>query len=515
MKPSERHRGVRLFGFGAALALCIGSAGVCEVGSGSTNPAARVSPRVSFSAVTRVAAPSGRGFYVSPGGSSSGSGTMDDPWDLATALSQPSSVHPGDTIWLRGGTYRGIYESSLTGSPDAPIVVRQYPGERATLDGGSVNTPVLLTVTGAYVWFWGFEVTSSSLSRTSTDTGSYPTDLARPYEGIANAQRPGSGVGTRFINLVVHDLGQGFGFWQDATDAEISGCLIYYNGWDAPDRGHGHGIYSQNLTGTKTIRDNVVFANFSHGIHAYADAAYVNNFRVEGNTLFQSGVLSAVSGGRNLLIGGETNVAQNPTVTSDLFYRATAGPADDFNIGFNAGASRVTVMNNYVADNTAFNNCSNVTATGNAFYGTLSGLSPSSFPDNTYLSQRPTGALVFVRPNSYEPGRANVTVYNWDLAPAVNVDLGSVLPAGSRYEIRNAQNFFGPPVLSGTYRGGVVSLPMAGLAPASPAGLAPPLETGPTLQVFVVLTEGPGRDLKPLPEKQRPPTRLQRTPTSP
>ena len=28
-----------------------------------------------------------------------------NPWDLDTALSQPSSVQPGDVIWLLGGTY--------------------------------------------------------------------------------------------------------------------------------------------------------------------------------------------------------------------------------------------------------------------------------------------------------------------------------------------------------------------------------------------------------------------------
>ena len=69
-------------------------------------------------------------FYASPTGTTStaaGTGTITNPWALQTALAQPAAVHPGDTIWLRGGTYTGKYVSHLTGTSTAPIVVRSYP----------------------------------------------------------------------------------------------------------------------------------------------------------------------------------------------------------------------------------------------------------------------------------------------------------------------------------------------------------------------------------------------------
>ena len=66
-------------------------------------------------------------FYVSPNGSPDAPGDSDHPWDLATALAQPSSVAPGDTIWLRGGTYRGTFTANLNGTAAAPIVVRACP----------------------------------------------------------------------------------------------------------------------------------------------------------------------------------------------------------------------------------------------------------------------------------------------------------------------------------------------------------------------------------------------------
>src|SRR2546421_3291182 len=77
----------------------------------------------------------GRPHYVAPSGSSAGDGTMGRPWDLATALAGGGGrVAPGDTIWLRGGTYRGALVSSVHGAPGAPVVVRQYRGERAVID---------------------------------------------------------------------------------------------------------------------------------------------------------------------------------------------------------------------------------------------------------------------------------------------------------------------------------------------------------------------------------------------
>src|SRR5205807_8483784 len=137
---------------------------------------------------------------------------------------------PGDTLVLQSGRYTGSFVSELTGAENNPIVVRQGAGARATVDG-------TITINGAWTTYWGFEVTNSSEDRTK--------------------ERPAGlniyGPHTRFINLIVHDNGNGIAFWTPAVDAEIYGCLIYHNGWQGldPDRGHGHGIYTQNQTGQK------------------------------------------------------------------------------------------------------------------------------------------------------------------------------------------------------------------------------------------------------------------------
>jgi len=432
-------------------------------------------------------------FYVSPTANANGTGSLSNPWQLQTALYQPSSVvHPGDTIWLRGGTYSGSFSSGLVGTSANPIIVRQYPGERATIDGASSGSSTLW-INGSYTWFWGFEVTNSLTNRPN----------------VAFSRPPGltvKGPNTRFINMIVHDTGQGFGWWMEAPDSEITGCLIYYNGNHHLD----HGIYTQNQNGGKLVADSIIFNNYGHGIQAYGtDTAFLNNYTFQGVTSFNNGLLSTGTSQRNLLIGG-SNPANNPKILNNMIYQV--GPGDtDFDMGYvGGGCTNATVTANRVT-NTEFTNCLPASMTGNSFYGRISGFTQSQYPSNTY-NQNPTGAWVYVRPNAYEAGRANITVYNWNSASSVNVDLSGVISAGAAFEIRNATDFFNAPVLTGTYAGGTVSLPMTGLSMAAPVGFLTPAAPGPKFNVFVLLLASPVGTPTPTPASTRTPTR---TPTPP
>src|SRR5439155_702242 len=77
---------------------------------------------------------------------------------------------------------------------------------------------------------------------------------------------------------------------------------------------------------------------------------------------------------------------------------------------------------------------------------------------------------VFVRPNKYEAGRATIVVYNWQRQAAVPVDVRGLLRDGDRYELRNVQALFGAPVVSGTYAGDAIVIPMAGVDPPPAIG---------------------------------------------
>lgn len=102
---------------------------------------------------------------------------------------------------------------------------------------------------------------------------------------------------------------------------------------------------------------------------------------------------------------------------------------------------------------------------------------------------------MFVRKNAYEAGRANVTIYNWRRQASVAVDLAGIgLATGQAFEIRDAQNFFGQPIVRGTYTGTPVQIPVENLRAAPLAGCAQiehivcdGTSTGPGFGAFVVM----------------------------
>jgi hypothetical protein len=185
-------------------------------------------------------------------------------------------------------------------------------------------------------------------------------------------------------------------------------------------------------------------------------------------------------------------VATNPNLANNSTYNSVHNGIN--NLGYSAGCTNATLTDNYLESGTALtmNNCTDVTMNSNTFYGSAVGFTQSQFPNNTYYSSRPTGLKVFIRPNAYEAGRANITIFNWDLQSTVGVDLSSVLSTGSYFEVHDAQNFFGPPVLTGTFDGTAVAFPMTGLTPATPIGVAAPPPTGPEFNAFILTsTLGP------------------------
>lgn len=394
---------------------------------------------------TGTPSPNRVGWYVAPNGSSSGNGSMSSPWDLASVLSGRKTIAPGDTVWVRGGTYRGRFVNYLNGTSSKQIVIRRYPGERATIDGD-------ITVMGSYVTFWGLEVMSSN-------------PLAVEALGL-NIKSPGS----KFINLVVHDANMsGMGVWVEAPNAEVYGCLVYNNGTH-PNLDHG--IYTQNQTGTKLIRDNVIFNNWTYGLHVYTSTpGYLNNFTIDGNIAFNNGSTGAWGTAPDMLVTGSSVLATGIRVTNNMTYRrndgdrtARLGPGQD-----------LTLTGNYFVGPVDLTSWSSLTQSGNTM---LSSASPPT-----------SGTKVVVRPNLYEAGRANIAIYNWSGLATVPVDVSNVLKAGDTYELRNVQNFYGAPTLSGTYNGGSLQVPMTAVTPPPTIGrtanTAKP--TGPTFNAFVLL----------------------------
>lgn len=78
---------------------------------------------------------------------------------------------------------------------------------------------------------------------------------------------------------------------------------------------------------------------------------------------------------------------------------------------------------------------------------------------------KPDGHKVFVFPNKYEQGRANVGIFNWDGEDTVKVNLGNILEIGQKYVVYNCLDLRqliskATPVLKKTYDGKPMAFPM-------------------------------------------------------
>jgi hypothetical protein len=73
-------------------------------------------------------------YYVSLKGSDSNAGTLEAPF--RTINQAVARLQPGDTLFVRGGTYFESVSVRVNGAKEAPITIQSYPGERATIDSG-------------------------------------------------------------------------------------------------------------------------------------------------------------------------------------------------------------------------------------------------------------------------------------------------------------------------------------------------------------------------------------------
>jgi hypothetical protein len=497
--------------------------------------AVRISPAIiitvclfPFGVLSAPAAIAANAWFVAPNGTPAGPGTLAQPYDLATALSGTVGG-PGDTFWLRGGNYViGHIDTKIQGAPGQPITFSSRPGEAARVNGS-----LSFFESGGNVVLQNFELYSSDTNRFSTQTnaGFNPTDL-HLISGIASYS-----PNLSFINLVLHDeTGEGIYISHEGTNSLIYGCVIFNNGWRSPDNAEGHGIYVQGFEGTREVADNIVFNNAGVGLHIYANDTNANltGIIMDGNVAFHAGAIQNERAYRDWIVGVDA-----PAISADQivfennmgYFPLSPSQNDLAQFGREGVNGSIAIQNNYLPAGIELNNwfiaavSGNTLAAQSANYavslnesqtflwaawnnnnyallptsgGFLNGSAALNFFDwqtatgfdanSTSRPENMSGTQIFVRPNRFVAGRANIIVYNWDNLTNVAVDVSSVLPPGTRYEVRNAADFFAPPVLSGVFNGQPLILPMRGLTVAVPNGpmLTPP-PTGPTFNVFVLL----------------------------
>ena len=383
--------------------------------------------------VALAAVASAAEWYVGPGGAAANPGSREFPWDIESALDGKHKVAPGDTLTLLAGTYKRRpkeqFDVRLVGTTEKPIHVRPAPGARATIDGGlAVQTP------SAHVWIWDLEIMVSEPNPEKIAAGgSHPKEFDRPWGGL---NMFGS-KNCKYIHLAIHDTRQGISCWKGETDCEIYGCVIYDNGWLAPDRGHGHCIYTQNKDGIKTISNCILTCRYNgtYTMHAYGSkAADVDNYLITENIAYERGQFLVGSG----------RPSHNIRVVGNLLHNVS------MQIGYNAPENEDCE----VRDNLIVNGGLSINK-----------YKKSGNEGNLILAKgakRPAGAKVVWLPSKYDTNRAHLAIYNWDGAKEVQVPAKGFLSMGDLFRLRNPKAIFGKPVVEGLCRGEGISVPVNG-----------------------------------------------------
>jgi hypothetical protein len=220
---------------------------------------------------------------------------------------------------------------------------------------------------------WDFDT-----DRSSDQPGSPVTDVPRQH-----ATWEVAAANVRCHNVITHDLGGGWSAFSQSPAAQLHECVAYNNGWNAPDRGHGHGFYMQSAANPnipadrKLIRGFVSFGNFgSNGKLGGSDAtSNLIGFRYDGCTFFDPGipVLSSHPPEPNFVCDGASSRKGHIDLwRSSLWmrdsgtynYSATDAPLSLWLGDVNEGATPVTLNNVRIQGRTRLGNWASLTGSG-------------------------------------------------------------------------------------------------------------------------------------------------------
>lgn len=224
----------------------------------------------SASATVTVFAPSGGGvtYYVSNSGNDSNSGTITSPWK--TIQHAATSLHAGDTAYVRAGTYNELVTIGVSGSASGGyITFANYPGESPIIDGTGLSIPNnqngLVTIQNQnYVIVQGFEIRNYSTSSTAnvpigifvTGSGSFIKILNNHIHNIVTSA---SGCTANALGLAVYG---------STSTASINNLTIDHNELNTLTTGCSESLTINGNVQTWSVTNNLIHDNNNIGIDA-------------------------------------------------------------------------------------------------------------------------------------------------------------------------------------------------------------------------------------------------------
>jgi len=212
-------------------------------------------------------------FYVATTGNDANPGTESQPFKTLTKGVR--GLHPGDTLYVKSGTYAESLHNKIPGgtSWSSPVTVAASPGHTVTMRPPAGNSVVLSFAgsTKQYIVVNGFILDAVNVSADGIVINYGSTTGAAHHIRIINCEvknAPIQGIlvqtgadHNEFINLKVHDNGTtdfGHGFYIKSSHNLVEKSLVYRNA------GLGVKIHHDQMTGVTNnniVRNNRIYQN--------------------------------------------------------------------------------------------------------------------------------------------------------------------------------------------------------------------------------------------------------------
>ena len=192
-------------------------------------------------------------YYVAPNGTGTAC-TIGNPCGLNTGLGKLAA---GDTLYLRGGSYKQTVSFSTNGTSTSRITIAGYPGETAIIDGNNTmpsHWGTLFNVTGNYVTIRDLEV---------MDSYSMGLILRGTYNEAINVYSHGN-----WENGILITGNYGL----------VDQCRAYYNCKSNVNCTNRRGNWASGISAARyptgaTIRNSVSWNNWGEGISTFESAS--------------------------------------------------------------------------------------------------------------------------------------------------------------------------------------------------------------------------------------------------
>lgn len=220
--------------------------------------------------------------------------------ETETALPDPSKVKPGDTIQFEGGVHTGCRDLRYVGTPEAPILVTNAPGEIVSFQqpavAQGVSTPHSLWLGGAY---------------TIVEENPAGGELRIDHNvGVGE----GNGFTIAADHVVVRNI-RCRGVFNNNRNrclgGRVSGLVSSRSGFDPPgsNRGSGYVLYAQNDGRSRlVITDLLCGLSYTHMIHIYGGDHAARDITLQRSSLLAANSLSSLNQRAEVVVNEENRV---------------------------------------------------------------------------------------------------------------------------------------------------------------------------------------------------------------